>query len=178
MCVISRAARSAPCRVNLTCFASTRSCGRRCVFAASLSNTLGAQNLNLVRNSLQELTAEVEALLATGRDPKADRSIRNVQGSGGARDKTRVVSYRVPHNAALQVYDYKSKQARVVFGPDLVLLGPDEQFTLLSLSGDKPKRENVIKSLCLLLGPDFMTDIVTVETSDHARLSLQLSYNW
>ena len=23
-----------------------------------------------------------------------------------------------------------------------------------------------------------MTDIITVETSDHARLSLQLSYNW
>jgi len=30
----------------------------------------------------------------------------------------------------------------------------------------------------LQLGPDFMTDIVTVETSDHARLSLQLAYNW
>jgi len=29
-----------------------------------------------------------------------------------------------------------------------------------------------------LLGPDFMTDVVTVETSDHARLSLTLSYNW
>jgi len=28
------------------------------------------------------------------------------------------------------------------------------------------------------LGPDFFTDIVKVETSDHARLALQLSYNW
>jgi len=28
------------------------------------------------------------------------------------------------------------------------------------------------------LGPDFMTDIVEVETADHARLRLQLSYNW
>jgi len=36
----------------------------------------------------------------------------------------------------------------------------------------------VIKSLCVLLGPDFMTDIVIVETADHARLSLKLSYNW
>ncbi len=25
---------------------------------------------------------------------------------------------------------------------------------------------------------DFMTDIITVETSDHARLSLKVSYNW
>lgn len=29
-----------------------------------------------------------------------------------------------------------------------------------------------------MLGPDFMTDVVEVETSDHARLRLQLSYNW
>jgi len=32
--------------------------------------------------------------------------------------------------------------------------------------------------LGLQLGPDFMTDIVIVETADHARLSLKLSYNW
>ena len=67
---------------------------------------------------------------------------------------------------------------RVVYGPDLVMLGPDEHFTKQSLSGGKPKKPNMIKSLCLLLGPDFCTDIVIVETSDHARLSLQLSYNW
>jgi major vault protein len=58
------------------------------------------------------------------------------------------------------------------------MLGPDEQFSVLSLSGDKPKRPHVIKALALLLGPDFMTDVVIVETADHARLSLKLSYNW
>jgi len=58
------------------------------------------------------------------------------------------------------------------------MLGPDEQFTVLSLSGDKPKRPHVIKALSLQLGPDFMTDVVIVETADHARLSLKLSYNW
>lgn len=67
---------------------------------------------------------------------------------------------------------------RVVFGPELVMLGPDEQFTQLSLSGGKPKKPFQIRALCLLLGPDFCTDIVIVETADHARLSLQLSYNW
>lgn len=65
-----------------------------------------------------------------------------------------------------------------MYGPDLVMLGPDEQFTKQSLSGGKPKKPNQIKSLCLLMGPDFCTDVVIVETSDHARLSLQLSYNW
>jgi len=58
------------------------------------------------------------------------------------------------------------------------MLGPDEHFTVISLSGDKPKRPHVIKALAILLGPDFMTDIVIVETADHARLSLKLSYNW
>jgi len=94
------------------------------------------------------------------------------------RDKTRLVTYRAPHNSAVQVYDYKEKKSRVVFGPELVTLGPDEHFTVLSLSGDKPKRPHVIKALAMLLGPDFMTDIVIVETADHARLSLKLSYNW
>jgi major vault protein len=65
-----------------------------------------------------------------------------------------------------------------VFGPELVLLGPDEQFTVLNLSGGRPKKEKMIKSLVMLLGPDFMTDVLTVETADHARLSLTLAYNW
>lgn len=129
----------------------------------------------------KELPDVVESLLMSSKDPLADR---NERGSGKGldsqqkRDKTKVVTFRVPHNAAVQIYDYKEKSARVIFGPDLVMLGPDEHFTLLSLSGGKPKKPNLIKSLCLLLGPDFMTDIINVETADHARLSLQLSYNW
>uniref|UniRef100_UPI0037E7D2E3 major vault protein n=1 Tax=Semicossyphus pulcher TaxID=241346 RepID=UPI0037E7D2E3 len=126
----------------------------------------------------KELPANVEALLASPLDPLADRSDRTRTGEAKQRDKTKVVSYRVPHNAAIQVYDYREKKARVVFGPEMVMLGPDEQFTVLSLSGDKPKRANVIKAVCLLLGPDFFTDIITIETADHARLQLQLSYNW
>jgi major vault protein len=117
----------------------------------------------------KELSPEVEGLLKAAAQDDSKKK---------ARDKTRVVDYRVPHNAAVQIYDYNKKKSRVVFGPALVMLDPDEQFTVLSLSGDKPKRPNVIKSLALSLGPDFMTDIVEVETADHARLRLQLSYNW
>lgn len=73
------------------------------------------------------------------------------------RDQTRVITYRVPHNAAVQIYDYKEKTSRVVFGPSMVMLGPDEMFTPLNLSGGKPKRPNTIKTLHLMLGPDFMT---------------------
>ena len=57
-------------------------------------------------------------------------------------------------------------------------VGPEEQFTQLSLSGGKPKRPNKNQSLCLKLGPDFCTDVIIIETADHARLQLTLSYNW
>ncbi|CDI97635.1 major vault protein [Echinococcus multilocularis] len=135
------------------------------------------------------LPAAVAELLLSTKDPLADRSVaasrgRAVRGGDAGEpkspkyDPTRVVNYRVPHNAVAQIYDYKRKRARFAFGPELVMLDPDEEFTVLSLSGGKPKRPNVIRSICLLLGPDFCSDVLIVETADHARLSIQLSYNW
>jgi len=122
----------------------------------------------------KELPAAVESLLEKSTRDKNDQNEDLI----GNRDRTRVVTYRVSHGGAVQIYDYKKKKARVVFGPELVMLGPDEQFTVLNLSGDVPKREKVIKSLQLFLGPDFMNDEVVVETADHARLALKMSYNW
>jgi major vault protein len=115
----------------------------------------------------------VEALLAKQGRERGTGSVRS-----SARDATRVVTYRAPHNSAVQVYDYKKNIARVFFGPELVMLAPDEEFTVLSLSGGTPKEADQIQSLALLLGPDFMTDVTVVETSDHCRLSIRLAYNW
>jgi len=128
----------------------------------------------------KKLTPGVEELLMSDLDPQADRNFRCAKAGAPVkvRDRTKVITFRVPHNACVQIYDYKDKKARVVFGPHLVMLGPDEQFTQLSLSGGKPKVPNRIRALAMLLGPDFCTDVITIETSDHARLSLQLSYNW
>jgi major vault protein len=103
---------------------------------------------------------------------------QQIQQVGYKRDKTRVVTYRCPFNSAVQVYDYKQKKSRVIFGPELVMLGPDEQFTVSVLSGGKPKKPGVIQTLAIMMGPDFSTDIIEVETSDHTRLKMQLSYNW
>jgi len=113
-----------------------------------------------------ELSEGVERLLAPEREKK------------GPRDKTKVVTYRCPYNSAVQIYDYKRKENRIEFGPGLVMLQPDEVITENSLSGGKPKVPNKIKTLSLVLGPDFSTDICDVETSDHGKLRLQLSYNW
>lgn len=127
------------------------------------------------------LPPTVEDLLCGSRDPVMDRTeeARSKMKKGNTkRDKSKVVTFRVPHNACVQIYDFKEKKARVVFGPELVMLGPEEQFTQLSLSGGKPKRPNEIQCLCLLLGPDFCTDVIIIETADHARLQVTLSYNW
>ncbi|TRY68249.1 hypothetical protein TCAL_04082 [Tigriopus californicus] len=109
---------------------------------------------------------------------KSDKADAKPKSDWDEDDLTQVVTFQVPNNAAVQIYDYKSKRSRVAFGPDLVMLEPNEEFTQLSISGGKPKKANLIRALALLLGPDFCTDIITVETSDHARLQLQLSYNW
>ena len=122
----------------------------------------------------KELPEVVELLLQA---PGAIQ-VNNPPQLRAVRDKTRVVAYRAPHNSVVQIYDYGSKTARVVFGPELVMLVPEEDFTVVSLSGSKPKRPNHLKTIALQLGPEFMTDIITVETADHARLQLQLSYSW
>lgn len=75
------------------------------------------------------------------------------------RDKTRLITFKCPYNSAVQVYDYKRKKSRVIYGPDLVKLEPDEQFTVIYLSGCKPKKPGVIKTLHIGLGPDFFSDI-------------------
>ena len=97
---------------------------------------------------------------------------------GARKVKYKMVSYKAPFNTAVQVYDYKKKEQRVIFGPDLVTLEPDEQFTVCFLSGKTPKQPGVIRTIHLELGPNFSTDGVQVETSDHARLEIHLSYNW
>lgn len=111
--------------------------------------------------------------------PLGDLVEQLIEQSGQKRvEKTRVVTYKCPANCIVQIYDYSKKQSRCVCGPELVMLKPDEQFTVNVLSGGKPKKVGVVKTLHLQLGPDFSTDVIEVDTSDHARLRLQLSYNW
>jgi len=112
----------------------------------------------------KDVAPEVETLLTSQNSHK--------------RDRTQIIKYAVGHGTLVQVYDYKSKESRYVFGPNLVMLGPDEQFTVMHLSGSKPKKPYVVTTIDVRLGPDFMTDIIIVETSDHARLKLTLCYSW
>ena len=129
----------------------------------------------------KELASNVERLLH--RDVRAECGSKAVREAADAlcpspRDKSRVVTLELPFNSACQVYDYKENKPRVVLGPSLVKLGYNEQFTVLSLSAGKPKKNKQLEIIVLLLGPDFTTDIIDVDTSDHAKLQIKVSYNY
>ena len=111
--------------------------------------------------------------------PEIVTELLRTQGGVKSRAPHVAVTFKVPYNNVVQIYDYKTKKSRISFGPDLVMLEPDEQFTVNYLSGGTPKVPGKVKSLFISLGPTFSTDkIDKVETSDHARLELKLSYNW
>lgn len=70
---------------------------------------------------VKDLPPQVEELINQGHDPLSDRgSWRNRAAAVGPKSKAaksddegaKAVSLRVPHNAAVQVYDYKQKKSR------------------------------------------------------------------
>lgn len=115
----------------------------------------------------KELSALEEEILRKSRPDGASR-----------KDHTRVVTFNCPYNTILQIYNFKTDENRIVFGPDYVMLEPDEQFNILRLSGQTPKVPGVVKTLYLNMGPTYTTDQIEVETSDHALLIIEVSYNW
>jgi len=115
----------------------------------------------------KELSPVEEEILRKSRPDNQDR-----------KDKTRVVTFSCPYNTALQIYNFKTDKNRIVFGPEYVMLEPDEQFNIMYLSGKTPKVPGVVKTLYLNMGPTYTTDQIEVETSDHALLIIEVSYNW
>jgi len=88
-----------------------------------------------------------------------------------------VVTYPVGESEAVCIYDFKYDTQRVVFGPELVMLQPNEEFKVMDLSGAIPKVGFKEKSISLLLGQNNFDDEIIVETQDHAALKLVLSYS-
>jgi len=135
----------------------------------------------------KELDPITESLWQRQGQAHTEWMVTKVDGAA-RRIKHRAVTFALPANTVAQVYDFKSKQKKIEFGPKLVMLGPEEEFTLLSLSGSDwdmsqpdvvlPKKADKIKTVYLFLGPESMSDVLEVETMDHARLRLQLSYQW
>ena len=68
----------------------------------------------------KNLPPAVEQLLLSG-DESSLQGTRDKAASTAEkkRDRTRVITFRVPHNAAVQIYDYKEKKARLVTPPSL-----------------------------------------------------------
>lgn len=71
----------------------------------------------------KELPRVVEHILNL--DPKSERTmnIRDLENTMiKPRDKTRVVTYYVPHNSATQIFDKQTRESRIIFGPQTVML--------------------------------------------------------
>lgn len=107
-----------------------------------------------------------------------DERIEKLIDPSGTRDKTKAVTITIEHNEAIHIYKEKDNSSRVVLGPNVVMLEYDEHVTVNILSGKTPKEEGVIKTLKIRLGPDFMSDIFKVETSNSAKLKVAISCNW
>ncbi len=60
------------------------------------------------------------------------------------------ISCCIPHNGVVQLFDYKEKRTRTVFGPDMIIIEPDEQFTLISVNKAVIFLKNLHLSIALL----------------------------
>jgi major vault protein len=103
----------------------------------------------------KELEPEIEGLLFSNyKAPKkrADGGTEYESKGGKIADKSKVITYQAAHNTAVQLFDQATKQSKIVWGPNLIMIEPHQEITMLALSGDVPKREGVIKTLCLELG--------------------------
>lgn len=124
------------------------------------------------------LLESYEELWANELSEVEENILAKSQPGQGARDKTKLVTYKCPYNTVMQIFNFKTEKSRVVFGPELVMLDPDEKFRVMCLSGKTPKVPGVINTLCLSMGPTYTTDQIEVETSDHALLLIEVAYSW
>lgn len=149
--------------------------------ARALDSNEGVYIRDLVSGRVKAVTGEKILLKDTEEfwEKELDHiSERIIYGSKASqRNKHEVVNYPVGDNSVVQIYDFKEKTNRVVFGPELVLLQPCEEFTILRVSGGVPKRENAEQLIAISLGQTNFEDQIAVETNDHASIILHLSYN-
>nr|CAJ2472349.1 unnamed protein product [Leishmania braziliensis] len=142
--------------------------GGGCYSPSSSGESLDSYDDFMGRN---EYVNELQLLSTAARNAHPPRLSRDLR-------RYHVITANMEHNTLVRLYDTSTGLSRVVVGPATVFLEPHEHFTPLSLSGGHPKEPHQIHSLCLYLGPDYMADIIEVETRDHARLRLHLAYNW
>lgn len=165
---------------------------RQCIRALEEPDIIADWELSTRRDAQAMLMASSESLPGSpmadtgfvrgwGQQQQQQQPQVNDQGVREQPTDTRryaVVSVNVDQNTFVRLQDTNKGTSRVVAGPAAVTLEPYEEFTRVSLSGGRPKEPHQIHALSLFLGPDYMSDMIEVETLDHARLKLELAYNW
>jgi len=77
-------------------------------------------SVKLVSGETYMLTAH-EELWAMQLSPEVEKILSKFNSTSRT-DNTRAVTFQVPFNSAVQIYNYKKKVSRVAFGPTLVML--------------------------------------------------------
>lgn len=70
------------------------------------------------------------------------------------------------------------EETRILRGPQSFFLQATEHPVIFKLSGDTPKRPEVITTAKVRLGPDFLSDVLNIRTKDNAALQLFVRYKW
>ncbi len=93
----------------------------------------------------------------------------------GKVDSKRAPVITIPPSYAVLVTGTHRRE--VVKGPQVRVLDHDEELEVLTLSTGTPKRDDALLPTCfLLVDGNRVSDQVTVRTSDHVELELELSY--
>jgi major vault protein len=91
-------------------------------------------------------------------------------------DPSNALVLELEEKEVVQLYD--GSESRIELGPQTVFVGPYERPKVLTLSGGKPIRPNVLKVGLLKLGPDFIYDRIKVRTKDNAQIVVDVTYKW
>jgi len=109
-----------------------------------------------------------------------ERSLHRLEFYNGKDGTPYLVSkaIKLTSDEAMCVLDYSNDTEKYLVGPQNYLLRPHEHIKAIRLSGDTPKRENVLNVAKLKIGPAFSTDMVNVRTYDNVELQITIQYKW
>ena len=82
-------------------------------------------------------------------EKKVEPEVLQLLSAEQTKDLTHAIVIQVKHNEAIHIVDGRTNKARVVLGPDLVMLDYDEHIQRKELSGKTPKVPKCIRTLAL-----------------------------
>jgi hypothetical protein len=144
----------------------------------SLAENEGVYVRNIRTGTIRTVTGPKNFLPDPTNDAIVERSLsEKVEGlyKLGARDRKKAISIYIAPNHAVMVIS--EKERKVVKGPRSHILGYSEDLETLALSTETPKTDkSLLTTAFLQIEGNKVSDIVRVETQDHVKLDVKVSY--